>query len=197
MSNLVPARKKTGEIRLCIDFRNLNKVSLKDNYPFPNMDHILHRVVGSSRMSFLDGYSEYNQILVHKYDQLKTTFTTPWRTLMYANMPFGLSNAGATFQRNMEIAFANEKDVFLVIYLDDLTFFSKSVEDHLHYLKKEIQRCRKFGISLNPKKTLFAMEEGKLLRHIISKEAIHINPCKGASHSAIRFPKEQERDSVF
>jgi len=98
MSNLVPARKKTEEIRLCIGFRNLNKVSLKDNYPSPNMDHILQRVVGSSRMSFLDGYSDYNQILVHKDDQMKPTFTTPWRTLMYANMPFGLSNAGTSIE---------------------------------------------------------------------------------------------------
>lgn len=82
MSNLVSVRKKIEEIRLCIDFRNLNKVSLKDNCPLPKMDRILHRVVGSSRMSFLDGYSGYNQILVHKDDQLKTTFITPLGTFM-------------------------------------------------------------------------------------------------------------------
>ena len=66
ISNLVPVRKKTGEIRLCIDFQSLNKVSLKDNYPLPKMDQILQRVVGASRMSLLDGYSGYNQILVHE-----------------------------------------------------------------------------------------------------------------------------------
>jgi ribonuclease HI len=89
VSNLVPTRKKTGEIRLCIDFRNLNKVSLKDNYPFPKMDHILQKVVGSSRISLLDGFSGYNQVLVHPEDQEKTTFTTPWGTFMYVKMPFG------------------------------------------------------------------------------------------------------------
>jgi len=68
ISNLVPVRKKIGEIRLCIDFRNLNKVSLKDNYPLPKMDHILQRVVGASRMSLLDGYSGYNQVSVHEDD---------------------------------------------------------------------------------------------------------------------------------
>eukprot|EP00253_Pinus_taeda_P024681 PITA_24681 len=68
ISNLVPVRKKIGEIRLCIDFRNLNKVSLKDNYPLPKMDHILQRVVGASRMSLLDGYSGYNQVYVHEDD---------------------------------------------------------------------------------------------------------------------------------
>ena len=88
VSNLVPTRKKTGEIRLCVDFRNLNKVSLKDNYPPPKMDYILQRVVGSSRLSLLDGYSGYNQILVQPEDQEKTAFTTPWGTFMYLKMPF-------------------------------------------------------------------------------------------------------------
>ena len=68
VSNLVPTRKKTGEIRLCVDLRNLNKVSLKDNYPLPKMDHILQRVVGAGRISLLDGFSGYNQILVHPDD---------------------------------------------------------------------------------------------------------------------------------
>ena len=77
VSNLVPTRKKTGEIRLCVDFKNLNKVSLKDNYPLPKMDHILQRVVGSSRISLRDGFSGYNQILVQPEDQAKTAFTTP------------------------------------------------------------------------------------------------------------------------
>ena len=78
ISNLVPIQNKTGEICLCIEFRNLNKVSLKDNYPLPKMDHVLQRVVGASRMPLLDGYSRYNQVSVHEDDREKTTFTTPW-----------------------------------------------------------------------------------------------------------------------
>lgn len=77
------------------------------------MDHILHRVVGASRLSLLDGYSNYNQVLVHEDDQDKTLFTTPWGTFKYAKMPFGLKNAGATFQRAMDIAFSDEKRCFL------------------------------------------------------------------------------------
>lgn len=96
VSNLVATRKKTGEIRLCVDFRNLNKVSLKYNHPLPKMDHILQRVVGSSRISLLDGFSGYNQILVQAKDQPKTTFTTHGN-FMYLKMPFGLMNVGATF----------------------------------------------------------------------------------------------------
>ena len=93
--------------------RNLNQVSLKDNYPLPKMDHILQRVVGASRISLLDGFSGFNQILVHPDDQDKTTFTTPWGTFKYVKMPFGLKNAGATFQRAMDIAFAKEIHDFL------------------------------------------------------------------------------------
>jgi hypothetical protein len=77
LANLVPVRKKTGEIRLCVDFRNLNQVSLKDNYPLPKMDHIFQRVVGSQRMSMLDGFSGYNHVAVHPDDQEKIAFTTP------------------------------------------------------------------------------------------------------------------------
>lgn len=97
ISNLVPVHKKTGEIRLCVDFRNLNKVSLKDNYPLPKMDHILLRVVGASCMSLLDGYSGYKKILFHEDDRDKKNFTTPWGTFHYAKMPFILKNVGATF----------------------------------------------------------------------------------------------------
>ena len=109
-------------------------------------------------MSMLDGFSGYNQILVHPKDQLKTAFTTPWGTFMYSKMPFGLMNAGATFQRAMDIAFSKEKDKFLVIYLDNITVFSISNEKHLQYLERVFLKCMKFGISLNPNKSHFALE---------------------------------------
>ena len=196
-SNLVPVQKKTGEIRLCIDFRNFNKVSLKDNYPLPKMDHILQQVVGASRMSLLDGYSGYNQISVHQDDRDKTTFTTPWGTFHYAKMPFGLKNADATFQRAMDLAFANEKDVFLVVYLDNLTVFSKSDEEHMYHLKTVFQKCRKYGLLLNPKKSLFAMEEGKLLGHIISKDGIRIDPARVEVIQQIDLPQNKKEIQSF
>eukprot|EP00253_Pinus_taeda_P022796 PITA_22796 len=134
ISNLVLVRKKTVEIRLCIDFRILNK----------GQNNIHH----------------------------------PMGAFHYAKMPFRLKNVGATFQRLMDITFANEKDVFLVVYLDDLIVFSNSNEEHIYHLKIAFQQCRKYGISLNPKKILFSMDEGKLLGHIISKEGIRIDPAR-------------------
>lgn len=124
LSNLVQVRKKTREIILCVDFRNLNMLSLKDNYLLPKMNHILQKVVGAKIMSLLDGFFRYNKILVHLEDQDKTAFTTPWGTFKYAKMSFGLMNARATFQRAMDIAFVEEKDKFLIIYLDDITVYS-------------------------------------------------------------------------
>jgi hypothetical protein len=89
---------------------------------------------------------------------------------MCDKMPFGLMNAGETFQRGMDIAFINEKDKFIFIYLDDITVYSVSNDEHLKHLRRDFHKCRKFGTSLNPKKSNFGMEEGKLLGHIISKE---------------------------
>jgi hypothetical protein len=105
MSNLVVVQKKSGDIRLCVDFQNLNQLSLKYNYPLLNMEHLLQRVTGTGMMSMLDGFSRYNQVLLKREDQLKTTFTTPWRTFMYLRMSFGLMNASLTFQRAMDFAF--------------------------------------------------------------------------------------------
>ena len=95
---------------------------------------------------------------------------------MYAKMPFGLMNAGATFQRAMDIAFAGEIGKFAVIYMDDITVYSRYYREHIHHLEKVFIKCRKFGISLYPKKSNFALEEGKLLGHIISKDGIKIEP---------------------
>ena len=132
------------------------------------MDHILQRVVGSKRLSMIDGFSGYNQIAVRKEDQEKTSFTTPWGTFMYEKMPFRLINAGDTFEGAMDIAFARERDKFIVIYLDDITVFSKNDEDHFQHLKHVFSKCRKFGLSLNPKKSYFVVEEGKILGHLVS-----------------------------
>jgi hypothetical protein len=162
VANLVPVRKKNGEIRLCVNFQNLTRSSKKDDYPLLKMEHILQRVTGASRMSMIDGFSGYNQISVFPEDREKKSFTTPWGTFMYAKMPFGLMNAGATFQRAMGIAFIGEKDKFIVIYLDDITVFSRSNKEHCYHLREVFLKCRRFGLSLNPKKSFFFHEGGKV-----------------------------------
>jgi hypothetical protein len=197
VANLVPVRNKSGEIRLCVDFCNLNKVSLKDNYPLPNMDYILQKVVGSQKISMLHGFFHYNHIMVHPDDQEKTTFTTPWGSFMYAKIPFGLMNDGANFQRAMDIYFVDEKDKFIFIYLYYITLFSDSDDQHLKHLRRVFQKCRKFGISLNPKISNFGLKEGKLFGHIISKKGIKIDPNKVEAILNIDPPRSKKEVQSF
>ena len=139
------------------------------------MDHILHKVVGAKTISTMDGFSRYNQIKVLPKDQEKTTFNTPWGTFMYSKIPFGLMNVGATLKRAMYIAFAVEKNKFMVICMDDVMVYYKSDRDHMKHLEKVFLKCRRYGISLNPRNSKFSMKEGKLFGYIISKDAIGID----------------------
>lgn len=109
---------------------------------------------------------------MHPDDQEKSAFTTPWGTFMYSKMPFGLMNVGATFQRAMNIAFVGEKDKFVLIYLVDITVYSSSHQNHLHHLKNVFVKCKRFGISVNPKKSQFSLEESKLLGHVVSTTSV-------------------------
>ena len=102
---------------------------------------------------------------------------------MYAKIPFGLMNVGATFQREIEITFSEEKEKFVV---------SKTDQDHLQHLKRVFLNCRRFGISLNPKKSNFSMEEGKLLGHIISKKGIRIDLDRVAAIQKIGMPRNKK-----
>jgi len=180
-----------------VDFWNLNKCSLKDKYPLPNMDHILHKVVGGNKMSMMDGFSRYNQVAMNIEDRDKTTFTTPWGTFMYDKMPFVLINAGANFQRAMDITFVREKDRFNAIYIDDMNVYSNKYEDHIKNLRQNFVKCKKFGLSLNPQKSYFSMKEGKLLGHIISKEGVKIDLERVETIKQFSFPRNMKEVQYF
>ena len=140
------------------------------------MEHILQMVSGFELFSLLDGFSSYNQVLVAEENRLKTTFRTKWGNFVYRRIPFGLINAGATFQRAMDIDFCSLIGRSVVVYLDDVTIFSKKREEHAFHLKQIFERCWKYGISLNTKKCGFVVIEGNLLGHDISKKGILIDP---------------------
>ena len=125
-------------------------------------------------------------------DQEKTTFTTPWGTFMYAKYPFGLMNAGETFQCAMDITFAEEKEKIVVIYMDNITVYSRWAKDHIRHLKRVFIKFRRYGISLNPRKSNFALEEGKFLGHIISKEEIRIDLDKVKGILKVEEPRSKK-----
>jgi len=156
------------------------------------MDHVLENVVRANRIYMIDGFSGYNQIVFHEDDREKIAFTTPWGTFMYDKMLFGLMNLGETFQRVMDITFISERDKFVAIYLDDMIVFSNTDAEYLMHLRQTFEKCRKFGLSLNPKKSHFAMQEGKLLGHIVSKYGIKVYSKQVEAIDLINIPRNRK-----
>ena len=112
-------------------------------------------------------------------------------------MPFGLMNAGAMFQRAMYIEFVEENDKFVLVYMDGITVYSISDKDHIKHLEKVFLKCRRFSISLNPKKSNFSMQEGKLLGHIISKYGNKIDPDRVKAILKVDIPRNTKGNSSF
>jgi hypothetical protein len=177
VSNPVPVDKKKGSIRVCTEFRDLNNACPKDNFPTPFIDQIIDDCAGHEALSFMDGFSGYNQIQIHLADQYKTAFITPWGTFSYRVMPFGLKNAGATFQRAMTCIF-HDLAAIILAYLDDLTTRSKKRTQHLDDLRIIFQWCRQYNIRLNPLKCVFCVTAGRLLGFIVSQSSITVDPHK-------------------
>uniref|UniRef100_A0A2N9G9M9 Uncharacterized protein n=1 Tax=Fagus sylvatica TaxID=28930 RepID=A0A2N9G9M9_FAGSY len=158
VANIVPVPKKDGKVRMCVDYRDLNRASPKDNFPLPHIDTLVDNTATNVVFSFMDGFSGYNQIKMAEEDKSKTAFVTHWGTFVYDVMPFGLKNAGATYQRAM----------------------SRTAQDHLTDLRKLFQRLKKYQLRLNPNKCAFGVTSGKLLGFIVSGRGIEIDPAKTA-----------------
>jgi hypothetical protein len=168
VANIVPVPKKDGKVRMCVDYRDLNKASPKDDFPFPHINTLVDNTARFVVFSFMDGFSGYNQIKMDPDDMEKTTFITPWGTYCYKVMPFGLKNAGATYQRAMVTLFHDMMHKEIEVYVDDMIAKSQSEEDHLDHLLKLFERLRKFRLRLNPAKCTFGVRSGKLLGFIVS-----------------------------
>ena len=117
----------------------------------------------------IDGFSRYNQVWVKDEDQFKTAFITKWGTFTYQRMPFGLSNVRATFQKAMDRAFDELINKVVLVYQDDIMVYSRKAKFHVQQLRQVFSKCQEFGISINPKKSIFVVDEGRLLVHVISK----------------------------
>eukprot|EP00253_Pinus_taeda_P027939 PITA_27939 len=172
-----PLDKKQGTIRVCVDYRNINRACPKDNYPTPFIDQLIDECVGSEIYSFMDGFSGYNQINITPVDQHKTAFICPWGTFADKKLPFGLKNADSTFQHAMYYAFHDIRHI-VQPYLDDLPTHSPKCPDHPSHLHEIFLRCRHYNIRLNPHKCVFCVESGRLLGFIVSREGICLDPLK-------------------
>ena len=180
--------KKDGKIRVCTDFRDLNKACPKDNYPTSFIDQILDDYSGDEIFSFMDGFSGYNHIQIKPEDQHKITFICPWGTFTYRKMPFGLKNDKATFQQAMSYTF-HDITLFVEAYLDDLVAHSKKRSDHPTHLRAIFDRCRKYKIRLNTLKCSFCVVVGRLLGFVISKHGIMVDPLKVEAILQLSHPR--------
>ena len=163
---------------MCIDYRALNKATQKDHFPLPFIDQVLDSLSGKRFFSFLDGFSEYNQIKIAPQDQDKTTFTSPWGTFAYRVLPFGLCNALAMFQRALIGIFSDKLNDSMEIFMDDFTPYGVTFEDALQNLEKVLKRCIQAHPSLSTEKCHMMMNEGIVLVHFISFLGIQVDPSK-------------------
>ena len=129
-------KKKNGKVRICVDFRDLNKACPKDEFPLPNMDVLIDSTSNHGIFSFMDGFSGYNQIKMATKDAEKTAFRTPFGNFYYTVMPLGLKNAGATYQRAMTAIFHDMMGSEVEDYVDDLVVRAKDFEDNLQVLER-------------------------------------------------------------
>jgi hypothetical protein len=181
VSNIVLVEKKnTRKIRICVDFRNPNWATLKDEYPMPVTDLLIDSTSGNKVISFLDVNAGYNQIFMVKEDVSKTTFCCPGFVDLFECivMTFGLKNVGATYQRAMNLIFHDLLRVLMEVYIDDVVVKSVGFEEHMTNLKLLLERKKKYGLQMNPLKCTFGVTSGWFLGFIMHEHGIQIDPKK-------------------
>ena len=176
LANVVLVKKANGKWRLCIDFTDINKACPKDSFPLPRIDLIVDATAGHELLSFMDAFSGYNQISMDPNDQEKTSFVTAQGTYCHRVMPFGLKNAGATYQRLVNRIFQKQIGATMEVYIDDMLVKSITADLHIAYLSKAFQILRNYN--MNPAKCAFGVSAGKFLGFIVNHRGIEANPEK-------------------
>jgi hypothetical protein len=190
-------KKKTGSLRMCIDYRALNKLTVKNRYPLPRIDDLLDKLAGAKYFSAIDLTTAYHQVRINDEDVPKTAFRTPMGHFQFRVITFGFTNAPSTFQRVMNHVFAPYLDHFVLVYLDDIMVFSKTLEEHLHHLELVLQALQKHKLYANLGKSHFCRLETAYLGHIISHEGTKPDPSKTAAVTQWPVPKDTHQLKQF
>ena len=189
LSNVVMVKKHNGKWRMCQDFSNLNDAYPKDSFPLPRIDQLVDATADHQLLRMMDAYSGYKQILMHPEDQEYTSFIADRGTYCHRVMPFGLKNAGATYQRLVNIIFADIIGDSMEVYVDDMLVKSVHASEHIEKLAKTFAILKKFNMRLNPAKCAFGVRSGKFLGFMVSQRGIETNPKKIHALVDMKSPK--------
>ena len=177
-ANVVLVKKKDGTARCCIDYRQLNMVTKKDRYPLPRTDACLDAMNGSKWFSTFDLRSAYHQVMINPDDKEKTNFICHRGSFQFRTMPFGLCNAGATFQRLMDVVLNGLSLQICLAYLDDVVVYSRDIDEHFVRLKQVFERLYAAGLKLKPSKCNVLQRQVTFLGHVMSADGIATDPQK-------------------
>jgi hypothetical protein len=175
LANPVLIKKKNGKWRMCVDYTNLNKACPKVPFPLPQIDQIVDSTAGYELLCFLDAYFGYHQIKMKESDQLATSFITPFGMFFYVTMPFGLRNAGATYQQCMQHVFGDHIGQTVEAYVDDIVVKTRKEDDLVNNLRTLFDFLWVNGVKLNPEKCIFRVPRGMLLGYIVFQRGIEPN----------------------
>ncbi|MFS7937847.1 putative nucleotidyltransferase, Ribonuclease H [Helianthus anomalus] len=171
-------KKKDGTFRMCIDYRELNKVTVKNRYPLPRIDDLFDQLQGSSYYSKIDLRSGYHQLRVRDEDVSKTAFRTRYGHYEFLVMPFGLTNAPTVFMDLMNRVCKPYLDKFVIVFIDDILIYSKSQEEHEQHLRLILDLLRKEQLYAKLSKCDFWLREVHFLGHVVNRDGIHVDPSK-------------------
>jgi hypothetical protein len=171
-------KKKDGTFRMCIDYRELNKLTIKNRYPLPRIDDLFDQLQGSAWFSKIDLRSGYHQLRVHEDDISKTAFRTRYGHYEFTVMPFGLTNAPAVFMDLMNRVCRPYLDKFVIVFIDDILIYSKTREEHEQHLKLMLELLRKEQLYAKFSKCEFWLKEVQFLGHIFNKDGVQVDPAK-------------------
>jgi hypothetical protein len=180
--------KKDGSMRMCIDYRSLNEVTIKNKYPLPRIDDLFDQLQGAKYFSKTDLRSGYHQLRIKEANIQKTAFVTRYGQYEFTVMPFGLTNAPTFFMNLMNKVFLEELDKFVIVFIDDILIYSKSREDHEHHLRIVLERLRSHQLYAKLSKCEFWLEKIAFLGHILTAEGIEVDPSKVEAVSKWKQP---------